>query len=408
MADPSSDPDAHIATTLGALLVGGCVGLISTPPTSASRKVMVLVVWILDLLHSVFIVAALFNYLITFFGDRGRIDHIPWSVALSVVVTAAQTLIVHWYYAHKIWTSSGRNWWITAPIVVLAFGRLLAASVSTSEMIRRPNYSNFNKHFPGWVFTTGLTLSASVDVLITALLCYYLRSMGRRTSSTLINRVVRTMMFYTLENGLITCLAATASLICWLTMPTNLIFMGLHFVIGKLYANSLLVSLNTRQELRNMHFFAGDKESNNTLHASMWPIVGGNSGSAASGSVGVTSPVGGYGAYSTGTTSYAYGVVSTGYGDVNMTTPASAYRPAFKVPVSPPARAHGSSNEIGVRVTRTVRRASDDLSVSDISRDEYPDAAHVGVAGRRNQFGAAVHARRSREREHHQLTSALP
>ncbi|KAF5385039.1 hypothetical protein D9615_000877 [Tricholomella constricta] len=36
----------------------------------------------------------------------------------------------------------------------------------------------------------------------------------------------------------------------WLTMNSNLIFMGLHFVIGKLYANSLLASLNTRHELR--------------------------------------------------------------------------------------------------------------------------------------------------------------
>jgi hypothetical protein len=33
-------------------------------------------------------------------------------------------------------------------------------------------------------------------------------------------------------------------------MSNNLIFLGLHFVIGKLYANSLLVTLNMRQTLR--------------------------------------------------------------------------------------------------------------------------------------------------------------
>lgn len=35
-------------------------------------------------------------------------------------------------------------------------------------------------------------------------------------------------------------------------MRTNLVFLGLHFVIGKLYANSLVASLNTRKELRQL------------------------------------------------------------------------------------------------------------------------------------------------------------
>jgi hypothetical protein len=40
----------------------------------------------------------------------------------------------------------------------------------------------------------------------------------------------------------------------WLTMPYNLVFLGLHFVISKLYANSLLISLNTRKALREMRW----------------------------------------------------------------------------------------------------------------------------------------------------------
>ncbi|KAJ7053604.1 hypothetical protein C8F01DRAFT_551495 [Mycena amicta] len=426
MADPPP-PDPNVGTTLGALLVGGSVALMLSgiltvqcivfyklyPHDIWRCKATVLLVWFLDLLHSAFIVASLFNYFIDHFGDKSRIDHIPWSVALTVVVTAIQTLIVHWYYAHKIWTSSGKNWWITAPIGLLAFARLLAASVSTSEMIIHPHYSIFIQHFPGWVFTTGLTLSASVDVLITGWLCYYLQSMRRRTSSTLIARLVHTMTLYTLENGLVTCVATTASLISWLTMPKNLIFLGLHFVIGKLYANSLLISLNTRKELREMRW-VGPKDSNGG-NASMWPIVGHHSTSGnGSGGGGVTS-AGGYGASTAFT--YPYGVVSSGsmYGvgaEVNMATPTSAYRPAFKVPV-PVSPARTQPHESGIRVTRTVRRASDDLSLSDVSRDEYTYTAHVGVAGRRNQFGgnaSANKSRRSRERERGRdhLAGALP
>ncbi|KXN87274.1 hypothetical protein AN958_09006 [Leucoagaricus sp. SymC.cos] len=67
-------------------------------------------------------------------------------------------------------------------------------------------------------------------------------------------RLVNTITLYTLENGALTFFTATASLICWLAMPENLVFFGLHFVIGKLYANSLLASLNVRRELQDIRW----------------------------------------------------------------------------------------------------------------------------------------------------------
>ncbi|KAJ7466372.1 hypothetical protein FB451DRAFT_1260755 [Mycena latifolia] len=342
-----------IDSTLGALLIGGSVALILSGVVSVQcivffklypneirlRKAMVVAVWILDLLHSAFIVTSLFKYFIEFFGDRTRIDYIPWSIALSVVVTAAQTLIFHWYFAQKIYKSSGKKWWIAAPIVLLAFLRLFAASVSTVEMIHLHRYSAFNEKYPGWVFTTGLSLSASVDILITACLCYYLQKMRRRTASTPMAHVVDTLTLYTLENGFLTCVTTTASLICWLTMPNNLVFLGLHFVIGKLYANSLLISLNTRKELREMRWKKAEWDPS-------VPVL--TSGD-------FTVP------YST---SYPYGVTSQS----TMTTPGAAYRPAFKVnPRVLPAH-------LEVSVERTVERSSDDLT--ELQPDEYGRIYH--------------------------------
>jgi len=84
-------------------------------------------------------------------------------------------------------------------------------------------------------------------------LCYLLRKLKLQMGSTsTMIKVVDTLTLYTLENGFLTGVATTASLICWLSMPHNLSFMGLHFVIEKLYANSVLASLNTRKELRDL------------------------------------------------------------------------------------------------------------------------------------------------------------
>ncbi|KAJ7144569.1 hypothetical protein C8R44DRAFT_865477 [Mycena epipterygia] len=330
-----------IAWTLGALLVGGSIALILSgivtvqciiyyklyPDEIMIRNAMVVAVWLLDLLHSAFIITSLFDYFIHFYGDETRIDYIPTSIALSVVVTAIQTLIVHWYFAHKIYKSSGNNWWITGPIVLLAFLRLLAASVSTTEMIRLHRYSAFMEKYPGWVFTTGLSLSASVDIIITGWLCFFLQKMRRRTASTPMAQVVDTITLYTLENGFLTCVTTTASLICWLTMRTNLVFLGLHFIIGKLYANSLLISFNTRKELREMRW--NKPEWDPTA-----PVLTSDDFTVAH------------------SRSYPYDVVTS----LTMTTPSAAYRPAFKV------KPRVLPSQLEVSVERTVTRTSEELT----------------------------------------------
>ncbi|KAH9485951.1 hypothetical protein JR316_0000012 [Psilocybe cubensis] len=73
-----------------------------------------------------------------------------------------------------------------------------------------------------------------------------------RTEAASLNAVIDSLIKYSFETGLLTCAGTVISMICWLTMPTNLIFMGLHFVIGKFYANSLLVTLNMRETIRRV------------------------------------------------------------------------------------------------------------------------------------------------------------
>ncbi|KAI0931040.1 hypothetical protein AcV5_005388 [Taiwanofungus camphoratus] len=61
--------------------------------------------------------------------------------------------------------------------------------------------------------------------------------------------IIDSITLYTVENGSLTCVTTIVSLVCWLTMSHNLIFLGLHFAISKLYANSFLATLNARKAL---------------------------------------------------------------------------------------------------------------------------------------------------------------
>jgi len=149
---------------------------------------------------------------------------------------------------------------VAGPIALLAFLRLVAASISMGEMLKVKSYTSFDHMFPSSIFTLGLSLSVAVDVMITTILCLFLRL--NRTSVSSTNRIIDALTLYTLQNGSITSAAAIASLICWLTMPQNRIFLGLHFVIGKLYANTLLATLNSRKHLRQDRSQATSSGSN--------------------------------------------------------------------------------------------------------------------------------------------------
>jgi len=142
---------------------------------------------------------------------------------------------------------SKRNYLLTVPIVVLAILRLVSACVTTAFMLHLETFSRFRSDVK-FIFTTGLALSTAVDILITASLFALLHS--SRTGAATLDAVIDALIRYTFETSTLTCAGTIASMLCWAISPYNLIFFGLHFVIGKLYANSLLVTLNTRDSIR--------------------------------------------------------------------------------------------------------------------------------------------------------------
>jgi len=264
-----------IARTFGALMVGGIIAAIFSGMVTAQAfsyfkyytndgrglKLLVGVVWFLDFCHTIFVSISLWDHLIAHFGDAPRIDYIPWSLAITIAFTAILTFLVHLFFVYRIFRLSLNSYVIAVPLGLLACARLCFACLTTAKMIKLKSLKLFVKLYT-WSFSCGLSLSSLLDVLITVLLCYLLLQSHKKNSS--MNHILDSLMLYAFENGSLTCMATVASLICWLTMHTNLIFMGIHFVISKLYANSLLATLNARKNLhqtghRTQHSNSGDR-----------------------------------------------------------------------------------------------------------------------------------------------------
>jgi len=251
---------AHIQRTFGALLVGGLLAATFSGITTVQAgvysklfpkdrfflKLLVVLIWGLDTIHTYFVGATLWDYLIAHYGNAARIDYISTNLALTIAFTATLTLLVHFFFIYRIHKLSMNNWAISLPLITLACARVGFAFLTTAKMIHLRSFEMFVELYT-WSFTTGLSISTLVDILITLCLCYLLFRSQKQT--TRLNHVLDKLMLYAFEVGALTTVATVTTLICWLTMHRNLIFMGVHFIICKFYANSLLATLNQRKGL---------------------------------------------------------------------------------------------------------------------------------------------------------------
>lgn len=269
----SSTPtiDTHgVRASLGAILIGNIVcvflsGIVTMQvllyyriyPKDLTRiKLIVGTVWLLDLVHSIMVSTANWEYLIDNYGDASIQDTIFWSVAVTIAFTAVITFFVHCFFCHRILTLSRYNYFITVPIFILALARLAFACVTTSRMILLGSFKEFIR-ISSYIFTAGLAMATTVDFLIAAALIYYLNK--NRTGFSAMDSIIDSITVYTVESGLLTSVVTVISLIFWLTMSHNLVFLALHFAISKLYANAFLATLNARRSLRGRSRGSSDR-----------------------------------------------------------------------------------------------------------------------------------------------------
>ncbi|KAF8346229.1 hypothetical protein F5887DRAFT_963311 [Amanita rubescens] len=254
----------NVADTLGALLVGSFAAAAFTgittvqiffyfklyPSDKIGLKCLAFLIWFLDLGHTILIGRTVWAGLIKHFGIMAKAKALPWSLALTIIDTTILTIIVHCFFVYRIHILTNQNYFISVPLALLALSRLVFAGLATYQMITLKLLQAFVKKYT-WTFTMDLVISAVMDIIITVSLCYLLRRSQKRLPSSL-SHVLDSLILYTFETGALTCFATSIVLIYWLAIPTNLVFMSLYFVIIKLYANSLLATLNSRRDLQKV------------------------------------------------------------------------------------------------------------------------------------------------------------
>ncbi|KAF5341543.1 hypothetical protein D9758_012559 [Tetrapyrgos nigripes] len=184
----------------------------------------------------------LYKCLVSQFGFPESAAKAGWAFGINRGLTGCVGTIVQIFFAWRVQKLTGYTA-ATALISLLSFVGL-GGSIALSVILAQVTFADFD------AFKTcaivWLIATATADITITVILIFYLRSRksGINQSNQVIDRIIR----MTMETGSLTTIFAIMDLVCYLTMGNvNGAHITFQVILSKLYINSLLTTLNSRQ-----------------------------------------------------------------------------------------------------------------------------------------------------------------
>ncbi|KAI0363126.1 hypothetical protein BV20DRAFT_1058315 [Pilatotrama ljubarskyi] len=207
-------------------------------------KALVAAVWCTD---TILISHTIYWYLVAQYDDPTSLGLLSSTIIPEVFFQAFTGLFVQSFFAARIWRLSGRKLYLVVPVVALITAEFSAAMVYAIKGLSFKTFLDLGK-----VKALSISINAFAaagDVVIAAILCTILQfsKTGFETSDLLINRLI----VFSVNTGLLTSICACMSLIAILALPDTFVYICFYFLIGRLYSNSLMATLNARKALRN-------------------------------------------------------------------------------------------------------------------------------------------------------------
>ncbi|KIJ43935.1 hypothetical protein M422DRAFT_30741, partial [Sphaerobolus stellatus SS14] len=187
-------------------------------------------------------------------GDISSLCHVSFLIIYLSTSRIVPTNIIHdgmtfltqCFYSLRVWFVSGHKTWLAGTIIVLSTLQL-GTGIGHNSPITRSILSVYAR---GTLITLGVASTSTIlcDALISGSLVYFLREKPLNRSMRI---GIGKITIYSINIGLITVAVATITLITWLAAPRPQLTWEISFFpAAQIYANSVLVSLNARKEIR--------------------------------------------------------------------------------------------------------------------------------------------------------------
>ncbi|KAJ6624831.1 hypothetical protein B0H10DRAFT_2212241 [Mycena sp. CBHHK59/15] len=204
-------------------------------------KCLVATVMLFDTVHQALISHTVYTYLITNYNNSAELLDIVWSLLVEVLFNGLTALFVQrlaFVYGDPRFTHA-----MQLSLVLSEFGCVLAYVAMSLRLHTFAELAELKA-----LSITVNALAVASDVFIAASLVTLLRR--SRTGFTRSDTMIKKLVAFAINTGVVTSVCASASLISILIAPNTFIYILFFFCMGRLYCNSLLATLNARKMIR--------------------------------------------------------------------------------------------------------------------------------------------------------------
>jgi len=234
----------------GVLMVQLYVYSYNFPGDRTLLKILVYSVFLVETLQTALTGADLYYWFVSGFGNM---DHLtaPYVSAFDVpIIASIVSLTVQLFFVYRIWILSGRSSRFLCLVICLC------STVDAVAALCGGIYTHVHEKFASGralkilalTWLTGNTLS---DILITGSMLFHLRR--RRKDGYFGDHALSRIVRLTVETNVLTTTVGIVSLLMVAIFPDKTWFTCPTAILGKLYSNTLLVSLNNRISIRDGH-----------------------------------------------------------------------------------------------------------------------------------------------------------
>ncbi|RDB15226.1 hypothetical protein Hypma_004721 [Hypsizygus marmoreus] len=209
-------------------------------------KILVAVLWVVELMHQICLEHATYFYTVTSFGNfTVLLEKPPSSIKLIIPLTGLVFFLVTGFLVYRLWIST-ESIVLVATLSVLSTGRFALACVLTVLGHDMPSLLEFLLTRQKLISITWFC-GTGVDVILMAALCHDLYKQRHSLiyrASTKFDRCV----MWCVATGLPSGVVGLAMSLCFRSHE-HYIWIGLFLPLSRVCVNSLMITLNARRSL---------------------------------------------------------------------------------------------------------------------------------------------------------------
>jgi len=236
-------------TLYGVLVVQTYVYSYNFPEDKKLLKLLVYAMFLFETLQTALSGVDLYYRFASGFGNMDRLRD-PYVNAFDVpIMGAIVSETVQIFFAYRVWVLSNRKaWWYCIIIIV-------SSTVNTTSAFVGGIYAHVHRKFINGNTMRAITLAFSIggtvsDLLIVAAMLFYLIRPGNFVGRHLRDHALVKIVRLTIETNIMTTTCVTLTLLLVIIFPHKFYYTCPTAILGKLYSNTFLVSLNNRISIR--------------------------------------------------------------------------------------------------------------------------------------------------------------